>query len=67
MPGSFVFRLADPDKFQKGPYLQAIKDSKKIKPPPEIYASYGPEEMGVGAGRGGTGGGGTSLAGKHAR
>jgi hypothetical protein len=47
MPGKFVFQLDKPEKFNKAAYLAAIKDSRKLKHPSEIYSSYGPEEMGV--------------------
>lgn len=48
MPGKFVFNLDKPEKFNKAAYLAAIKDTRKLKHPSEIYSSYGPEEMGVG-------------------
>ncbi|PNH10866.1 hypothetical protein TSOC_002404 [Tetrabaena socialis] len=48
MPGRFVFNLANPDKFNQAPYLAAIRDVQRtIRPPPDVYAGYGPEDMGV--------------------
>ncbi|GFR43082.1 hypothetical protein Agub_g4089 [Astrephomene gubernaculifera] len=47
MPGKFVFSLAKPELFNQPAYLAAIHESRKQKPPAELYVSYGPEDMGV--------------------
>ncbi|EFJ51473.1 hypothetical protein VOLCADRAFT_103505 [Volvox carteri f. nagariensis] len=47
MPGKFKFSLAKPEKFNQAAYLSAIHETRKLKPPPDIYVAYGPEEMGV--------------------
>ena len=46
MGGKFIFELANPAEFKAKPYLDAIHQSKKLKHPPELYVSYGPEDMG---------------------
>lgn len=46
MGGKFIFELSNPGRFKAKPYLDAIHSSKHIKPPAELYVSYGPEDMG---------------------
>lgn len=47
MPGKFKFALTQPDTFNQAAYLKAIHQTRKLKPPADIYVAYGPEDMGV--------------------
>lgn len=47
MPGKFLFELRDASLWTQAPYLDAIHATKKaLRPPPGVYATYGPEGMG---------------------
>uniref|UniRef100_A0A7S0VUT3 Uncharacterized protein n=1 Tax=Polytomella parva TaxID=51329 RepID=A0A7S0VUT3_9CHLO len=47
MPGTFVFKIENSSKYVKEKYLAAISETRKLENPPDLYVSYGPEEMGV--------------------
>ncbi|GIL84256.1 hypothetical protein Vretimale_15880 [Volvox reticuliferus] len=47
MPGKFKFSLEKPEKFNQAAYLEAIHETRKLKPPADIYVAYGPEDMGM--------------------
>lgn len=42
-----MFELREPSLWKQKAYLDAIHGTKKsLKPPPEVYATYGPEDLG---------------------
>lgn len=47
MGGHFTFELSDRARFSTERYKEAMLDIRKIKPPKEVYVSFGPEDMGV--------------------
>ncbi len=47
MPGKFHFELTNAAAFDRAAYLAAIRATRKLRPPPDLYVSYGPEDMGM--------------------